>query len=313
MAAPKKWLSYADQISHLQTRGLIIDDEADAEKILSSVGYYRLSGYAYSFRIPDEKANKKALSRRLSEFQKNSYFTDIAALYRFDQALRLLVLSAMEIIEPAMQTKIAYHLGKLNPLAHEMQQFWDKNSLRKTHKGKSQYDEWQAKYRECVKRSDRVTFVKHNLKEYGCLPIWVAIEVFDFGTLSKLYTGLKDQDRLKITQPFGIDGDILRSWLRGLNFIRNMAAHHMRLWNCNVLEPVSVPAALSHLAQLDNTRPFLYFCLIQKLLKQLKVKQNNWGRKFKQLLANFPEPANQAVSLEAMGAVKGWQNWDLWK
>jgi len=102
MSVLKQWKSYSEQISHLQERGLIIDDKAAAEKALAAIGYYRLSGYAYSFRVFDENAAKNALNRRLSTFRKGSCFTDIVALYRFDRALRLPALEAMEIIEPAL-------------------------------------------------------------------------------------------------------------------------------------------------------------------------------------------------------------------
>jgi len=194
-----------------------------------------------------------------------------------------------------------------------MDKFWNKRFLLKGKNGKSSYDKWQAKYKQCVKRSQQLAFVQHNLGKYGCLPIWVAVEVFDFGALSKLYEGLTGRSKTKLAAPFGVDGYVLGSWLRGLNFIRNMAAHHTRLWNCNILDSVSVPASFVQLHQLDNTRPFLYFCLIQKMLKQIDAGQGNWGEKFKQILSDFPEPENKAVSLEDMGAAEGWEDWSLWE
>jgi len=49
------------------------------------------------------------------------------------------------------------------------------------------------------------------------------------------------------------------------------------------------------------------------MLKQIDAGQGNWGEKFKQILADFPEPENKAVSLEDMGAAKGWEDWSLWE
>lgn len=41
----KKWLSYGDQLELLVRRGMRVEDQSRAEKLLSYVSYYRLSGY----------------------------------------------------------------------------------------------------------------------------------------------------------------------------------------------------------------------------------------------------------------------------
>jgi len=46
----KPHLAFADQVSLLKSRGMIVEDEAEAEHLLSVIGYYRLSGYWYSYR-----------------------------------------------------------------------------------------------------------------------------------------------------------------------------------------------------------------------------------------------------------------------
>jgi abortive infection bacteriophage resistance protein len=46
----KPWLSIKDQIEGLSRRGLAVGDPAEAGRILREVGYYRLTGYLYSFR-----------------------------------------------------------------------------------------------------------------------------------------------------------------------------------------------------------------------------------------------------------------------
>lgn len=305
----KEWKSYDEQIEILLSRGMLIDDRNQAKNLLARIGYYRLSGYWYPFRQLDTKTG-----RRLDSFIGGSKFADVVALYDFDRKLRLLALDAIERIELALQVNIAYLLGQRDPFAHE-----NPNELHGsfTRRGKneetSNHDKWLEDYSKLVGRAARKTFVKHNLDKYGRLPIWVAIEIFDFGTMSKLFAGMKHKDKLTIEGQFGLfTGSDLETWIRGINFIRNTAAHHSRLWNCNVLERASVPRTKINLHSLNNARPFLYFCLMQSLLKPLHPA-SNWGQRFVELVDSFPKVENNAAKIEDMGAVSGYSAWDLWR
>lgn len=65
------------------------------------------------------------------------------------------------------------------------------------------------------------------------------------------------------------DGKTFAKWLRSLDFLRNLAAHHARMWNTNVLEVAPVPAGWP---EMPNARPFLYFCIMQQLLRTILPK-----------------------------------------
>lgn len=307
--SPKDWKSYKEQIAILRSRGMVIDDIPEAEHCLSRIGYYRLSGYSYPFRQYDE-FNKNALDN----FKDGTKFSDVVKLYNFDRKLRLSALDAIERIELAIQVEIAHLLGARDPLAHlDPFQLHTKFSTRKHKDVPSHYEKWLNDYAHLVDRAKRKTFVEHNLAKYGELPIWVAIEVFDLGALSKLYAGMKVQDKIKIESQFGLaKGDELQTWLRGFNFIRNISAHHGRLWNCNMLETASVPRAKPKLHALDNTCPFLYFCLMQLILKVISPA-SKWKEEFITLIDSFPVPENGAVSIQNMGVVEGWKEWEIWR
>ncbi|SCZ65324.1 hypothetical protein SAMN03097708_02833 [Thiohalomonas denitrificans] len=49
MNQSKPWKSFADQLALLKERGLQVDNEPAALDYLARIGYYRLSGYWYSF------------------------------------------------------------------------------------------------------------------------------------------------------------------------------------------------------------------------------------------------------------------------
>jgi abortive infection bacteriophage resistance protein len=55
--------------------------------------------------------------------------------------------------------------------------------------------------------------------------------------LSTFYQGMSVVDKSVIAMKYGVpDWQVMQSWLRSLNFVRNVAAHHSRLWNKNLVD-----------------------------------------------------------------------------
>jgi len=66
---------------------------------------------------------------------------------------------------------------------------------------------------------------------------WMILEVATFGTLSKMYKNLKNQlpQKASIANDFGIYSvKEFSSWLEAISVLRNIIAHHSRLWNRNL-------------------------------------------------------------------------------
>ncbi len=314
----KPWLSFADQLQQLQSRGLHVDNRAAALDYLERLGYYRLSGYWYPLRAIDQAAsNTQGKAVRTDSFAAGSRFEDVVRLYVFDKKLRLLALDALERIEMAVRVDVAHLLGKRDPGAHENPaclhgNFTKKVSTKRADAGKTQHQLWLSKYQSMLQRARKEPFVVHHQQQYGAMPIWAAIEVWDFGLLSKLFSGMQYADQQAIASLYGAaDGQTFAKWLRSLNFIRNVSAHHSRLWNINVLELSPVPASWP--VRINNARPFLYFCLMQQLLKVI-CPNSSWGQRFKNLLSDdFPAVSNQTISLAELGVFVGWEEWELWQ
>ncbi len=161
-------------------------------------------------------------------------------------------------------------------------------------------------------RARKEPFVVHHLQQYGALPIWAAVEVWDFGLLSKLFAGMQHADQEQIATLYKApSGQAFAQWLRSLNFIRNVAAHHSRLWNINVVERAAVPAHWS--TELDNSRPFFYFCLMRQLLEVI-CPRSTWGQRVAALLnGEFPDTNNARLSLQDFGAFAGWEQREPWQ
>jgi len=318
--APKAWKSFEAQLAILEERGLQVDDRAAALSYLARIGYYRLSGYWYPFRRLEisQDDDGRLVKRRLNAFVADSHFREVVDLYVFDKKLRLLALDALERIEMALRVDIAHLLGEQDIHAHENPQclhgHFSKQVLKKGYgKGRTQHQLWLEKYQQHLHRARREPFVAHYLGKYGRLPIWVAVEVWDFGMMSKLYAGMKPPDQNRIADKYGAkDGHTLAEWLRSLNFIRNVSAHHSRLWNINVLERSAPFADDAYWQALNNARPFFYFCLIQKLMRII-CPNSRWHQRVRALMADFPQTTSGAVSLRDAGVIDDWQSWGLWK
>ena len=210
----KTALSYADQLQQLKNRGLIIEDEPKALHLLEVISYYRMSGYWYPLLA--DKQNHR--------FKPTATFETAFNIYKFDRELRLLVLRELEKIEVAVRSKMIY------VLSHSLGPFWYLDSANFSNSGK--HTETLSKIRIEYSRSDE-EFVQAFKNKYSdpMPPSWMMLEVSSFGTLSSLYSYLQPtRYKRDIAQYFGLADKVLSSWLHSIVYLRNVCAHHARLW-----------------------------------------------------------------------------------
>ena len=315
--SPKIWTSFEDQLTLLQQRGMIVEDKDKALHYLSKLGYYRLSGYFYPFRQFDGSG------RRADCFAEATYFNDVLALYMFDKALRVLAMDALERIEVAVKVEVAYLLGKHHALAHEDPTFFQKDSVNFQHaKWLSNYQKLlnREKQKNDVKSERQSSFVQHHMHHYdGALPIWVGCEVWDFGTLSNLFRGLEFKYSDQIAKKYGIhSGKALSSFLYTFNTVRNISAHHGRLWNRGIVGRASLAAIKGpQWKRLNNEQAFTAFCLMQWMMQNI-CPNSEWKIRVKDTIKQFPIVRGDAineVNLQRFGIPDGMdlERWQLWK
>ena len=240
MKYTKPSLSITEQISRLKERGLKFKDEEKSGHYLSNISYYRLRAYTYPFQ---DNANPE------HPFVKDIFFEDIIELYVFDRRLRLLVFNAIEKIEIALRTKIVYEFS-LNHGSHWHEEasmyrnnyFFNKNI--------------NTLYEEVDRSSE--TFIEHYKEKYASPaypPAWMSLEVVSMGLLSKMYGNLKKGDeKKKVAKEFGLPNPIiLESWMHALASLRNICAHHSRLWNRRFTIVPKIPYNTSH-QFINNTK-----------------------------------------------------------
>ncbi|MOA25478.1 Abi-like protein [compost metagenome] len=150
------------------------------------------------------------------------------------------------------------------------------------------------------------------------LAIWVACEVWDFGTLSTLFGGLTETDQDAISQQYGIsNGRTFATWLHSLTYLRNVCAHHSRLWNRNVVRYPGLPSPdevpqLAHFHTVSHRKPFVLLLMTLHLMKVINPA-SSWGQRLKRLLEqDFPDLRHLGLGLEGMGAPDRWQEMAAW-
>ncbi len=209
----KPWLSYQDQISLLQSRGLIITDVQAVIDFLKHVNYYRFSGFCLAF----ESARH--------QFQSGVSFEQVQAAYDFDRILRDIATEALEVVELDFRANIAHFFGQqYGAFGHTK----PANFFRKF-----DHTEWMNKLHAEAERSSEL-FVSHFKATY-CgfpdLPVWAITEIMSFGALSRMCHGMLKQDQKAIAHHYGLQPRDWVSWLHHLTYVRNLCAHHARLWD----------------------------------------------------------------------------------
>ncbi|MDR5812685.1 Abi family protein [Caballeronia sp. LZ033] len=302
---------YADQLDLLKSRNLAVGDDAAALATLQGIGYYRLVGYGFPLRVPTPGSDV----RRSDDSLDGASFELAEAVYEFDRKLRLLVLDAIERVAVAVRVDIAHLLGRRHRRAHEPTAQLDANFCQKRQGPRrlTRHQEWLEKYKEALRKSRKEDFVAHHEQKYGAaLPIRVATEIWDFGLLSKFFAGMKCGDQNKIASRYGISGQHLASWLRTIDFVRNVAAHHSRLWNRNHPEPPKLPDTqphqyLHHLARDEFARRRTYGtpCILETMLRVIRP-ESGWSGAVKAHWLPFPQ--SELVNIRAAGFPPGWES-----
>ena len=310
----KPWLSLPEQLDLLKSRGLLVNDDNAATECLHRNGYYRLSAYWYPFREIIE-------GKRSDTFLPDSHFEDARNLYVFDNEFKLHLLDALERVEIAVRVEISLLLGKRDAFALSNPDIFHPRFVnQRDAKGETKYDKWTEKYEKSVANA-KDEFVKHYERRYGArlpLPIWIAIELWDFGLLSNLYSGLRVGHQGAIANRFGVpEREIMESWLHSLNYARNVIAHHGRLWNLHLGIPPKLPGhemmpQLEHLRNLPNANKRIYsVCCILCHFSRVINPQSSWPRHLVELVGAFPKMPY--ANIGAMGFHENWKDESLWK
>lgn len=304
---PKRALSFPEQILHLESNGMAFFDKELALKELASISYYRLSGYWYPFRVRNKLGNVT------DEFELGTSFSSTTALYEFDRKLRGLVLDAIERIEVAVRTQFTYHIGrKYGAFGHT-----DANNFHPSFNHKRLL----RKLKEERQRSSE-DFIRHyetKYEDFQNLPIWMLTEVMSLGTLSFGYSGLLNnqklgiEDKKAVSEHFNIHHKEFGDWLHTLTYVRNICAHHSRLWNKKLAIRPGENKSLEWRPPLTprNDRVFYILLMLRHLLRATgNGNGNDWAASVNKLITPV---AKEKRWRAAMGLPENWLEHPIWK
>ncbi len=213
-------------------------------------------------------------------FKEGTAFEDIECLYALDSALRACIMAAMEDVEIDLRSTAARVFGGVygpfghvdgasfspkfsspgrsprcpaSPSSGGSQRFSASRSsgfslplhhLSGRGEGrKSRFELWREKLRERARLSEDEQIRQLGEAHGKCpdLPIWAAMEVCPFGMLSEMYSGMARAERHAISDGYGLDPSTLASWLRSFVAVRNICAHHSRLWDRRISPALRIP------------------------------------------------------------------------
>lgn len=296
MRFAKPALTFPEQADHLIRRGLVANRDLLVCH-LEQVNYYRLSAYWYPFRKPDS-----------DYFEADTSFSLIWDHYVFDRQLRVVVIDAIERVEVAIKTHLANELAlKHGPFAH----------LDRAHLPGLDHFRHRKLMEKIQQEEDRSRepFVKHFHTKYTSetnLPLWMAIEVMDFGTILTLFRGVDQYTKRTVAGRYGVSAKVLESWLVSLNYVRNACAHHARLWNRVLsVRPLiprqnNVPAFHTPSAP-SPERLYAILTILRYLLNHI-APQSHWAQRLERLWAE----KHPSIPIQRMGFPNDWKQSPIW-
>ena len=284
----KPALTVEEQVDLLVSRGLKIGNKEEVSHYLRFIGYYRLSAYFIPFQYGGKSANNH-------DFKPNTSFEQILELYIFDRKLRLLVMDAIERIEVAVKAAIS----NVASVKHGSHWFLRKDLFETGF----DHDFFLKKTREDFLKNKSETFIKHYKDNYGdpeLPPSWMLFEMLSLGTVSLIYKSLKLELKKEIADLFSVHHSILKTWLHTLSYLRNLCAHHSRLWNrVFTIKPTIPKKCKDHISQ-DN-KFFAQTFVVISLLRKIS-QDSQWEERLERLL-NKEHPA---IDESMMGFPKDW-------
>lgn len=235
-------------------------------------------------------------------------FEDIAGAYHFDTILRDLLTEALEVIEIDVRAWLAYYFGQVHGgFGHmDAHNFFPRFN----------HPDLVNRFHEEANRSSEL-FIKHfQLKylEYPNLPIWMLTEVLSFGTFTRMFRGMDRKDQQAIAARYRLQARTFETILLHLVYVRNLCAHHARLWDRGWSVKPTLPQGKMwrppHLR--GNDRLFSTLCIIQHLLNRCPATStfaSDWRHRLHPLLQN---PPNTQQALHIMGMPVTWQQHPVW-
>jgi abortive infection bacteriophage resistance protein len=175
-----------------------------------------------------------------------------------------------------------------------------------------EHAQWIKELEDETTRSHEVFVIHYRTRynEYPRLPLWMATEIMSMGKLSQFYSGLLPDYQRLVSKPLGIHHSVLRSWLHTLTYLRNLCAHHARIWNRELAIRPEMPRKDPAWRLIDNTRIYAATVMMEWLMRKAALP-------VEPVLAVYKSMDNlriaEPVLAKGMGGPAGWQGECRWE
>lgn len=216
----KPFITYFEQLNNLiQKKHLNISNLSYAKNKLLNIGYYSLiDGYKDIFYNPMTRT-----------YEKGTNFTDIVALYDFDENLRSLVFKYICHIEQKIRSLISYSFCEVfseNQAAYLNSANYNISKTNRYHISKL-----ISKLTYEATKNTEHNYVVYQRNTYGNVPLWVIMKTLTMGQTSKMYSFMHPSIKSKISIHYdNITEKELIQYLRIFTIFRNLCAHNERLF-----------------------------------------------------------------------------------
>lgn len=172
----KIFFTYEQQLNKLQQeKDLIIPDTDAAKLILEKLSYYSLiGGYKELFKhTPSQK------------YIYGVTFDEIVFFYYFDEELRSLFMKYILHVERHIKSLLSYHFCE--KYGENDTEYLDINNYTLTKKNYAQINRLVHSMQKAIALPSQYTYISHHANTYGNVPLWVAMNAFTFGQVSKMF------------------------------------------------------------------------------------------------------------------------------
>ena len=237
-------MSIPDLVRRLESQGMQLDGEVP-EEYLERVGYHRLGGYRYVFRemLPSEEQDHRARRYRTERYHPGARLSEVRRLEQWDGKLRSVVLQGCSELEIRLRASIAQVVAARNPYGYLEQSYLEESACLARSGVGTKLEAWRATVTNAERTAANEDFVIHHRVTYPevTLPIWALVDILSLGSLPFLLDLLKPDDGNAVAQQFGVrNGRSLATWMRAVADLRNVCAHHSRLFNRSMKRSIRV-------------------------------------------------------------------------
>ncbi|ANS32649.1 hypothetical protein R1CP_40345 (plasmid) [Rhodococcus opacus] len=249
------------------------------KRVLYDAGYYRFSGYLRYFQKNPSNGN--------NDFRPGVKFDDVKRVYLFDDELRRWLFDGICILEVVFRARFAYEMATRmgDPV-----DYLEAATYRPGESVDNARGDLLRRIEDDIRQSKEPYI--HKFTSAGSrVPVWAATEVLSFGTVSKMFELIADFEIVKaVSKSMKLPATKTAGTLQSLSVLRNICAHHGRVWNR--APKVAIPVKNHLMTDPDKSiyhrTPWAWIVVLSELVDSIKGN-SDFSTEFFQFLAEYQD------------------------